>query len=35
LRLEQEKIQIQKDKIGVDANLRVAQIEATLRQKEE
>jgi hypothetical protein len=33
LRLEQEKIQVSKDKVGVDANLRVAQIEATLAAK--
>jgi hypothetical protein len=33
LRLEQEKIQVQKDRVGVDANLRVAQIEATLAAK--
>lgn len=35
LRLEQEKIQISKDKVGVDAHLRAAQIEATMRQKGE
>ena len=35
LRLEQERIQVEKDKIGVDAHLRTAQIEASMRNKGE
>ena len=33
LRLEEEKIQVSKDKVGVDANLRVAEIEANLQRR--
>lgn len=35
LRLDEAKVQVAKDKVGVDANLRAAQIEATMQKKGE